>query len=574
MQKEAIYHRSLKPFSCNLGRGNVEIMIKTKRGDILEINCIYGDPNQFSDSCRQFMKKTGTTKLFDFWKITIHSSSKRLRYLFYLKDQVGHTQYYTERGFSNDFPKDINACFAFPYVHDIDIYQSPEWVKTTVWYQIFPDRFANGNPILNPPNTLKWGETAPTYTNVFGGDFNGMINKLDYLESLGITGIYLCPIFASSSNHKYDTTDYFEIDPQFGDKETFRKLIQACHERRIKVMLDAVFNHSGFYFPAFQDVLAKDEASSYKNWFHIRDFPIVNDPVPNYETFGYEAHMPKLNTANEDVKRYLLNVARYWIEEFDIDGWRLDVANEIDHSFWRDFRKEIKAIKPDVFILGEIWHDSMAWLQGDQFDATMNYPFYYAITEFFAKQAINTSDFSDLITNLLHSYPSPNNYLAFNIVGSHDTERILTLSNHIRERVKLIYLFQMSFLGTPCIYYGDEIGMLGGPDPDCRACMEWDDTKQDKELYGFIRKLINLREKVAAFGNEASFKFIEVEDSKRVIAYEKRNKTDQLIFILNISEQPISVNIPLLKNRNAREIFHDQFYDFSNNTLIKLAAYD
>src|SRR5699024_5658775 len=203
----------------------------------------------------------------------------------------------------------------------------------------------------------------------------GIIKHLDYLVDLGINGIYFTPIFKAHSNHKYDTIDYMEIDPQFGDKSTFKELVKACHEKGIRIMLDAVFNHSGYYFSQFQDVLEKGENSKYKNWFHIKDFPIQTDPVPNFDSFAFTSHMPKLNTEHPDVKQYLLDVATYWIKEFDIDGWRLDVANEVDHQFWREFRTAVKSVKQDVYILGEIWHDSMPWLQGDQFDAVMNYPF-------------------------------------------------------------------------------------------------------------------------------------------------------------------------------------------------------
>ena len=252
-----------------------------------------------------------------------------------------------------------------------------------------------------------------------------------------------------------------EIDPQFGDKATFKRLVDVCHQHGIKVMLDAVFNHSGYYFPPFQDVLKNQEHSKYKDWFHIRDFPIITKPRPNYDTFAFTEQMPKLNTENAEVKEYLLNVARYWIEEFDIDGWRLDVANEVDHSFWREFRKTVKSVKPDAYILGEIWHDSMPWLQGDQFDAVMNYPFTQSALDFFAKGTINADVFAQRISHVLHSYPNNVNEVSFNLLGSHDTPRILTIANENKDRLKLLFLFQLTFIGSPCIYYGDEIGMTG-----------------------------------------------------------------------------------------------------------------
>ena len=220
------------------------------------------------------------------------------------------------------------------------------------------------------------------------GTLKESLNILDYLEELGINGIYFTPIFHAYSNHKYDTIDYREIDPQFGTKETLKTLIEECHKRNIRVMLDAVFNHSGYYFLPFQDLLEKGEKSKYKDWFHPHSFPLKGGERPNYETFGFFESMPKLNTANPEVKKYLLEVSAYWIEEFDIDGWRLDVANEVDQPFWREFRKTVKNIKPDLYILGEIWHDSMPWLRGDQFDAVMNYPFTNHVFRLVASQTI------------------------------------------------------------------------------------------------------------------------------------------------------------------------------------------
>ncbi|TWD94527.1 alpha amylase catalytic subunit [Neobacillus bataviensis] len=315
-------------------------------------------------------------------------------------------------------------------------------------------RFANGNPKLNPEGTLTWGSQNPEPDTFFGGDLEGIIENINHLVKLGVTGIYFTPIFKAVTNHKYDTIDYMEIDPHFGDKFTFKELVEVCHKNGIRVMLDAVFNHSGFYFNAFQDVLEKQEKSNYKDWFHLREFPVQAFPEPNYDTFAFTHMMPKLNTEHPEVKEYLLHVAKYWIEEFDIDGWRLDVANEVDHEFWRAFRKTVKAIKPDAYILGEIWHDSMPWLQGYQFDAVMNYPFTNTSLDFFAKDKINAEEFAQQLTKVLTSYPKNVNEVAFNLLGSHDTPRVLTVCDENIDKLKLLFLFQLSFIGTPCIYYG------------------------------------------------------------------------------------------------------------------------
>lgn len=552
-------------------------MLQSKRNDLKSVQLIYGDPYDFTgerwDYKKKEMTKSGVTNSLDYWKVAIEPPYRRLRYGFRCESTNGEVIYFTERGYFKEQPNVIGSYFCFPYLHEVDTFTAPEWVKDTVWYQIFPERFANGDPSINPKGTLAWGKHDPTPTNYFGGDFQGVIDHLDYLIDLGVTGIYFTPIFKAGSNHKYDTIDYFEIDPQFGDKETFKRLVQLCHEKGIRVMLDAVFNHSGYYFAPFQDVLEKGEASKYKDWFHIWDFPVKTDPRPNYDAFGYVGSMPKLNTANPEVKAYLLKAARYWIEEFDIDGWRLDVANEVDHAFWRAFRNEVRQVKPDVYILGEIWHDSMKWLQGDQFDAVMNYPFTDSVVDFFGTKKIQVQQFHDQIINLLHMYPMNVHEVMFNLLDSHDTARIATLANENKASVRLMYLFQLSFIGSPCLYYGDEIGMVGGEEPESRACMEWDHSKQDLDLFSFVQQLIRLRKENPAFGGQGSFDFIQVDEEKNSLVYQKQDSNKQFIFVINNKEKSQRIYVPGLADKQYQPLFHDQGSMLDESGHVELGAY-
>ncbi|KFZ43791.1 alpha-glycosidase [Anoxybacillus flavithermus] len=547
MLKEAIYHRPKDAFAYAYDERTLHIRLRTKKDDVDAVYLLFGDPYVWKDDEWQFdkqpMQKSGCDGLFDYWFIALQPPYRRLRYGFELHDGE-NVLVYTEKGFYKKAPTDdIAYYFCFPFLNRIDVFKAPNWVKDIVWYQIFPERFANGNPRLNPPNTLPWGSVEPTTTSFFGGDFEGIIEQLDYLVELGINGIYFTPIFKAPSNHKYDTIDYFEIDPQFGDKQTFKRLVEACHEKGIRVMLDAVFNHSGYYFAPFQDVLQNGEKSRYKDWFHIREFPLQTEPIPNYDTFAFVPEMPKLNTENPEVKQYLLDVATYWIREFDIDGWRLDVANEVDHQFWREFRQAVKAIKPDVYILGEIWHDAMPWLRGDQFDAVMNYPFTNGALNYFAKENVKASEFAHTIVNVLHNYPQNVNEVAFNLLGSHDTPRILTQCDEQKEKVKLMFTFQLSFSGSPCIYYGDEIGLTGGQDPLCRKCMVWEKEKQDHDLFAHVQTLISLRKQYRAlrFGE---FHVLETNDETNHIAYVKTYDDETIVCVLNNGEAPLEWTVP------------------------------
>ncbi|MCA0971490.1 glycoside hydrolase family 13 protein [Halobacillus litoralis] len=536
MLKEAVYHRPKNNFAYAYDKETIHIRLRTKKDDMNKVSLIHGDPYVWEDGEWQYdlvgMNKSGSDDLFDYWFASIKPPYRRLRYSFLLQDHE-ETLTYTEKGFFHNVPTDDTAYhFCFPFLNEADVFTAPEWVKDTVWYQIFPERFGNGDPSINPEGTLPWGSEDPKPDSFFGGDFQGVLDHLDHIESLGINGLYFTPIFKAASNHKYDTIDYMEIDPQFGDKETFRTLVRECHKRGIRVMLDAVFNHSGYYFEPFQDVLEKGSESKYFTWFHMWEQDVKTDPQPNYDAFAFVPDMPKLNTEHPEVKRYLLDVAKYWVEEFDIDGWRLDVANEVDHAFWRDFRRTVKSVKPEVYILGEIWHDSMPWLQGDQFDAVMNYPFTNAVLKFFNDE-MSLERFKDQITHVEHMYPKNVNEVSFNLLDSHDTKRILTYADEQKDAVKLMYAFQLSYGGSPCIYYGDEVGMTGGDDPGCRKCMVWEEEEQDLELFSFVQKLIKLRKTEPAFGNGADLSF---RHDDNLLVYEKTSNDQTLLFLLNSTD--------------------------------------
>lgn len=545
--KEAIYHRPKDNYAYVCANGKLNIQIRTKKNDLNKVTLVFGDPydwkeNQWQTSTTP-LKKSGSDQLFDYWYVTVVPPFRRLRYGFILDDGSEKTCL-TEKGYYPEPPLDDTAYyFCFPFMNTIDVFKAPDWVKDTVWYQIFPERFANGNKESNPEGVVPWGSEDPAPTNFFGGDIEGVIQNIPYLKKLGVSGIYFTPIFKAFSNHKYDTIDYMEIDPQFGTKETFKDLVETCHQNGIKIMLDAVFNHSGFLFPQFQDVLEKGENSRFKNWFHIHEFPVITEPKPNYDTFAFTPFMPKLNTENPEVKEYLLEVGSYWVREFDIDGWRLDVANEVDHAFWRDFRSEVKAIKQDLYILGEIWHDSMPWLRGDQFDAVMNYPFTTNILNLFAKQSISAKEFVENMTSVIHMYPKNVNEAAFNLVGSHDTPRILTECGDDIDRVKQVFTMLLTFIGTPCIYYGDEIGMTGSQDPGCRKCMEWDTDNQNTDLYSHVQKLIQLRKKHPLLRNEGDFSFVDSEHLD-CLAYTKTNDEKTILIILNTNKNQVKFRIP------------------------------
>lgn len=561
MEISAILHRPESEYAYLYKKDLMHIRLRTKRDDVKEVGFIGGDPySGYTEKWylkEKSMKKVATTEYHDYWMVEVTASYNRLSYGFHVVGQDESEVFYGDRGavpFNEENLKG-NLYFRMPYFQEMDRFKAPEWVKKTVWYQIFPERFANGNPENDPEGTLPWDSNAhPGRADFYGGDLQGVIDQLDYLEDLGINGIYFCPIFKAKSNHKYDTVDYFEIDPAFGDKETFKKLVEEAHRRGIRIMLDAVFNHIGVESPQWQDVLKNQENSKYKDWFHIKQFPVEDisklsvEELENvgqlsYETFAFTGHMPKLNTANKEVQEYLLEIATYWIKEFDIDAWRLDVANEVDHHFWKRFNKEVTSIKPDIYILGEIWHSSQNWLAGDEFHAVMNYAFTESISDYFVKKNITAPQMAARLNEQLMLYRMQTNEVMFNMLDSHDTTRLLTLCEGNKDLAKTTLAFMFMQHGSPCIYYGTEVGMDGENDPDCRKCMIWNQEDQDLEMLDFTKKLISFRKDFQELLSYGNLIWEEVASDHSLVKFSRQLSDEKVIGYFNQGNQEITIQV-------------------------------
>lgn len=543
MFREAIFHQPYGSFVFPVEERKLRVRIRTKKDDLDRVTIVHGDRYRHPELDTPIrMEKVASDALYDYYESDLDSPTRRIRYTFYL-EKGSEGVWYGDLGFSPD--RKNAGDFQFPFINEKDLFIVPEWVKKGIVYQIFPERFANGDPSNDPEEVEAWGG-KPTRDNFFGGDLEGIREKLPYLQDLGVNVIYMTPIFQSPSNHKYNTTDYLTIDPHFGDLDTVKALVREAHERGIRVIIDAVFNHCGSDFFAFQDVLEKGEASPYKDWFYIKEFPVVMKPHPNYETFAVDVWtMPKLRTSNPEVRAYLLKVARYWIEEVGIDGWRLDVANEVDHDFWREFRRVVKEANPEALIIGEIWHDAAPWLEGDQYDSVMNYLFREALYDFFAKGNIGVRSFDARLAKARMKYRDQANYAMFNLIDSHDTERFLTSSGGKEERLRLAAFFQMTYLGMPMIYYGTEVGMVGENDPDCRRCFPWEEEEQNLELKEYYKRLIDIRlnHKPLTHGD---FRTLLADDLRGLYLYARTYRGEKMIMGLHVGEkeEEVEVSVP------------------------------
>jgi glycosidase len=422
---------------------------------------------------------------------------------------------------------------------------TPYWIQDAIFYQIFPDRFADGDKANNPPNVQKWGST-PTVWGFQGGDLRGIVHHFDYLLDLGVNALYLNPIFAASSTHRYNTSDYLQIDPRLGTISDFRVLLEVAHRNNVKVVLDGVFNHCGRGFFAFNDVLENGEHSAYRDWFHINSLPLdaYGDGGPqHYAGWWNHRSLPKFNTRNPDVRRYILNVARYWIEQ-GADGWRLDVPNEIDDDdFWADFRRVVRSANRDAYLLGEIWDINPRWANETHFDGLMNYPVKDALLSYLLGHQ-NAAEFGGRIEAVRSAYRRENLYAMYVPLDSHDTERFLTLVGGDAEKLKLALLFAMAFPGAPAIYYGDEIGMEGGRDPDSRRAFPWRETAWNQDLRAWVKALIAIRKQSACL-RRGEYIQVLAEDGK--FAFVRTLGHESVLVAINASARGHQFDLPVSK---------------------------
>jgi glycosidase len=589
-----IYHEAKSKYAYIYDKETIHLRVIATKNKIDSIKVIYGDPfhwgpKEHSDEWEWkvdekdniTLRKEYETTQFDHFFIAIKPKTLRVKYAFVVNEQyLFGTREIIDLIKSPELKYHHFNYFNYPYLNEEDIFDAPNWVQNQTWYSIFPERFFNGDSSINLPNTKPWGSIDNVSNeDRFGGDLQGIIDKLDYIKDSGFTGIYMTPIFESDTAHKYDVNNYFKIDKAFGSNETFKELVNQAHDRGLKVMLDAVFNHCGFRHPYFQDVIKNGKQSKYYDCFHIinHSLPVINFDVDNsgkiiksslkelrnnhtllnYRTFAFTPYMPKLNTNHPIMRQHLLDVSTFWINEYDIDGWRLDVSNEVSHSFWRDFRKQVKAAKKDAYIVGENWDNSNPWLKGDQYDGVMNYELLFPIWNYFGTNIdhmqYTSTEFMYRINQVLTDYPKNVLPSLYNLVDSHDTTRILEICNNRIELVKLPYLFLFTFPGAPSIYYGGEIGLSGKHDPLNRKCMIWDQDKQNLSLQTFIKKIIQLRNTYRAF-KSVDYNWIETNDSEEYIIFQK----EDIYFIISKRYKENIITLPeIMTNKTYINLYND-----------------
>lgn len=544
MEYSSIVHFANKNYCFALKPGKFVFRLEAKRKDLQKVIIHTQDKyiklHVLDTHSETPMKLVGSDKYKDYFEVILDIDVICLRYYFELIDFDGNTTFFSNHIFYDTPVEDVECMFDCPQnLREEEMFIVPEWAKNKVVYQIFPSRFATDANVLDE----EWYKEPISYKDNLHGNIRGIINHLDYIKELGVDIIYLTPIFKSNSSHKYNIDDYYQIDPDFGTNEDFKELVNKAHEKGLYVIIDGVFNHTSDHFFAFQDVLKNGRESRYWDWYYFKDFPLITEwgKKPNYLTFAYAGPMPKLRLSNPEVANYFIDVVTYWVKECDIDGIRLDVGDEISHFFWKKFRSALKAVKPELLIVGEIWHFAGDFLEGDEWDTVMNYTFQRSINDMIVKESGSVESFIENQSFMAaHTHPDVMKVL-WNLIGSHDTIRFLTACGANKEKLKLAAAFMLLHQGMPMIYYGDEVAMEGGNDPDCRRGMLWDTARQDQAVLSYYKKLLSLRHNypiITCWDDRE----IKTDESKKVLIEKLVYDNEELTLVFNIGSEIIRMS--------------------------------
>ena len=561
MDKAALRHKSDSIYSFAISEDEVEIRLLTKKDDdISKVELVCNDKYSFHECVKTLlMPKVCHDDTYDYYVCRIKLKDKRFAYVFKLTLQDDKVYYFSESGVSEtyDISKGFYDFFQVTFINPLDIIKINPILQNRRFYQIFVDRFYDDKSKVNPRINISWGDKVTSKT-IAGGNLRGVKQKLDYILSLGINALYLTPIFKSYSNHKYDTIDYYQISEDFGDEEDLSSLVKELHRNDMIILLDGVFNHVSDEFFAFKDVKEKGKVSKYYHWFFI-DGEKVDESKKNYETFASCPNLPRLNLNDEEVQDYIIEVAKHYVTKFNIDGFRLDVSDEIPHTFWLKFRFELKKIKKDIVLLGENWHNAHTYLNtGFEFDSIMNYAFTKEVLNYVAYEKSDAKTFKNRLISNLFRYKRNVNYNLLNLLSSHDVDRFLEDCKHNVNRYLIAYALLYTYIGVPCLYYGDEIGLDGGYDPYNRACFIWDENKWDKKINETIKSLLALHKEEKM--NELEINIIEKDG---VLILERFNKNKVVTLYVNLSNKVKTIlpkgEIVLANNFNFKNLLHEGF---------------
>ncbi|MHB8636514.1 MAG: alpha amylase N-terminal ig-like domain-containing protein [Fimbriimonadaceae bacterium] len=543
--RSALSHQPREP-DLNYDRGRLQMSLRVRPHDIQHIVLhVDGGPDIA-------MREVGEDELYARFRAdATWDRSTNIAYDFRLVDGA-RTAYFGPNGLTES-PKGnlfmLDAATYKPFV-------VPGWVERSVIYQIFPDRFADGDTTNDPKNVSPWNGPL-TYNTWLGGDFAGVQQHIDYLRRLGISCIYFNPIFQSPVYHRYETSDYHLVARELGTNAEFDSLTKQLNSFGIRTVLDGVFNHTATDFAPFADVVKNGASSRYAHWYTFKGFPVKLGRDHNYVAWDDYPSMPKLNHANPEVQKYIWGVPKFWDAQAAVAGWRLDAANEVPDAFWRGFRKAVKAVNPDDWIVGEVWGDASHWLRGDMWDSVMNYPFLFATTGFVGVGGDGKpSTFMQKVLANYATYAPQVSRNMMNLIDSHDTPRILNACGGHRRLANLAAILEFGWVGAPTVYYGDELGMAGGRDPDNRRGMTWDKATPSNPTLSLYERLIAARTHSPELQSGDPISLL-VDDRHQTLAFGRRLNGKFAVCAVNRSDSTQILNIKLPTAEPAGAMLYD-----------------
>ena len=556
MNIQAIYHRPESNYCFATDHKTIVLRIRFAKGEqICKLSVLYNTKYHIAQQqFKQEMQLIASDAQFDYYGTTLCLDDPRLAYVFYFENN-DKPYYFCEDGLVSTYNFNLAYfnSFQFAYINDDDVMQNVEWLNNAVFYQIFVDRFCKTDTAKSKINA-KWCD-LPTPTSFYGGNLDGITENLDYIKGLGATAIYLTPIFKSNSNHKYDTIDFYCVDESFGNKESLKKMVTNAHDKGLKVVLDAVFNHVSRDFEQFKDVIKYGKKSKYFDWFVIDGEKVEQNP-PNYACFGDCEYMPKLNTCNKEVQNYLIGVMVYWMKECDVDGWRLDVSDEVSHGFWRKAREAVKAQKSNAALIGENWHNSESFLRGDQFDSIMNYALTKRMIDFWVDESIDGKQLAGQLNSLYMRYSDVTNNMMFNLLDSHDTARFYTQIKKDSNRL-LCAIATLIFLpGSFNLYYGTDILLEGEYDPDCRRTFDFSRLEDEgiKRFQTSLKELLALKRQPAIKSGK-----LKIFSQNEALVIERASEEQVLRLIVRRGKKKGVGAKPLIEYNNSKDGNADSF---------------
>lgn len=565
MIKNAIQHIPTSQYAFADSEDVLTIRIRTAKDDLISCELHYADrccKKTPIDFFTLQMSKKYSDEEFDYYEVQFKTPFQRVCYFFKLISASDWYFYYADQfrkdyadvEIENNLIEGRSEYYQFPIILRSEISHIPDWFKNAIVYNIFPDSYADAHRHISKKLKTIPLENGLSSCSRNGGTLRGIIENLDYIKAMGFNCIYLNPIFLAGEWHKYDTLNYFSIDPCFGTNETFKELVETIHKNDMRIIIDGVFNHCSWYFEKFDDVVKNGKNSKYADWFYDYEVPIIRpdnyDDIPNYVCFAYERKMPKLNTANEEVQDYFAKVCSFWIEQYDIDGWRLDVANEIDKNFWRKFRKAAEKSKKDIILIGEVWENSEVWLRGDMFDSTMNYDFRKHCRDFIALNKYDAKVFSDEMNKMMLRYPTDVMLSQLNLLDSHDVPRFYSLCHKDTNRFMLALLLLFTFPGVPSLFYGDEMLIDGIKESEYRQPMIWEE--EHANLIGYIQKLINIRKNYISPYSEFT-----VIENKDIYHYCRKSNQYEVHILINATSGDLSIGENYIDGNNMNQVVYE-----------------